>query len=221
MAEIGYILLLINILIYISGIKKATKKAYLVFTTYLIFIGVIEVLGVLFLKAKGGNLFLTHYYFIIQYLFLSYFYYLIIENCSVKKLIKTLTPLTLVSLSIQYFFYPDLFVIFNQYEIFICITPIVVYATCHLFQVFKTQNKKYIYITCGALLYFLPHALIFSSGNLMPQLPKKVNTIIWEINTIIYAVFLILIFVEWYTHFRKKAVFNKQQPVKLVQTRAF
>tara|TARA_B110001454_G_C12397804_1_gene299573 strand:+ start:148 stop:480 length:333 start_codon:yes stop_codon:yes gene_type:complete len=99
--------------------------------------------------------------------------------------------------------YPELYHIFNVYEIFICILPIVMYALSHLFQTLGNPDKKYIYITSGVLLYFLPHALIFSSGNLMPNLPESVNEIIWLVNDSLYIVFLLLIFVELYTHAKK------------------
>ena len=204
MAEFGYVLLFINILLYFFRLKVQKEKPYKIFSFYLLIIGFIQMAVEYYQNKLGGNLFLSHYYFISQTILLSYFYYSIIESSKVKKLIKIIVPFTIISLLIQYYLYPELYYVFNVYEIFICIIPVGAYALSHLFQTLGSSNKKYIYITSGILIYFLPHALVFSSGNLMPDLPKKVNQIIWIVNVSLYLIFLILIFVEWYKNFRKK-----------------
>ncbi len=203
-ANVGYVLLLINFLLFIKIVISKKEKPLRVFLFYLLTIVFIQIASEYF--HNTGNLFISHYYFISQTILLSYFYYLIIENDKVKKLIKIIASFTLISLAFQYFFYPELYDVFNVYEIFICIIPLVIYALSHLFQTLGNPNKKYIYITSGVLIYFSPHALVFSSGNLMPDLPGNVNRIIWLINVILYLVYLILIFVEWYKHFRKNSV---------------
>mgnify|MGYP000599965137 CR=1 FL=1 len=203
-AKIGYVLLFLNIAFYFLEFKKKIEKPYKIFSLYLLSLSLIQMGAEYYLKEGGKNLFLTHYYFIIQSLFLSVFYYFIIQSQKIKKLIKTVVLITLISLTIQYYLYPKLYYLFNVYEIFICIIPIVIYALSHLFQTLGNPNKKYIYITSGVLIYFLPHALVFSSGNLMPDLPANINQILWLLNAILYVFFLILIFVEWYKNFRKK-----------------
>jgi hypothetical protein len=203
-AEFGYILLFLAIVVYFFGLKRVNEKPYRLFTLYLFVIGIIQILSEVYKGINGGNLFLTHYYFIIQSVLLSSFYYAIIESPKVKKLIKIIVSFTIISLVIQYYFYPELYHVFNVYEIFICIIPLVMYALSHLFQTLGDSNKKYIYITSGALIYFLPHALVFSSGNLMPGLPENVNQLVWVINAALYLVFLILILLEWHKHFRKE-----------------
>jgi len=205
-ADFGYILLFINIIFYFLRFKKKIEKPYKILLFYLLIMGLIQIGAEYYLKKDEDNLFLTHYYFISQTVLLSYFYYLIIESNKIKKLIKVIVPFTLISLAIQYYIYPELYSVFNVYEIFICIIPLVMYALSHLFQTLGNSNKKYIYITSGVLVYFLPHALVFSSGNLMPDLPNNINQVIWLANAILYTLFLILIFVEWYKHFRKSAI---------------
>lgn len=200
-ANICYVILFTNIFIYFFTLKNKPEKPYKVFTLYLLVTVLIQIASEFF--HSTNNLFISHYYFISQAILLSYFYYLIIESNKIKKLIKFTTPFTLISLIIHYYIYPELYYVFNVYEIFICIIPIVIYALNHLFQTLGSPNKKYIYITSGILIYFLPHALVFSSGNLMPGLPEKVNQIIWLVNVVLYIVYLLLIFIEWYKHFRK------------------
>ena len=209
MAEFGYVLLFINTLLYFLRLKKQKEKPYKTLFFYLLSIGVIQIIAEYYQNRLGGNLFLTHYYFISQSIFLSFFYYQIIKSQIIKILIKITVPFTLISLTVQYYIYPELYYVFNVYEIFICIIPIVIYALNHLFQTLGSHNKKYIYITSGILIYFLPHALVFSSGNLMPDLSEKVNQVIWIINVVLYLVYLLLIFIEWYKHFRKQPLLNK------------
>jgi hypothetical protein len=203
MAEFGYVLLFINILLYFFRIKEQKEKPYKILFSYLLTIGFLQIIVEYYQNKLGGNLFLTHYYFISQSLLFSFFYYIIIKNQKIKTLIKIVVPITIGSLTVQYYLYPELYYVFNVYEIFICIFPIVIYALSHLFQTHGSPNKKYIYITSGILIYFLPHALVFSSGNLMPGLPSNVNQIIWLVNAVLYLIFLLLIFIEWYKHFRK------------------
>jgi hypothetical protein len=210
MAEFGYVLLFINIILYLSKYSKQKELPFKILFLYMLTIGVILYGGEHYQASEKGNLFLTHYYFISQSLLFSFFYYQIVQSPKIKKLIKIIVPTTLISLAIQYSIYPDLYYVFNVYEIFICIIPIVIYAISHLFQTLENSNKKYIYITSGVLIYFLPHALVFSSGNLMPNLPNNVNEIIWLVNVFLYIVYLILIFVEWYKHFRKNPVITHE-----------
>lgn len=207
-ANIGYIVLGINLLVYLIKNKVNDEKPYKVFIIYLSFLVSIQIIIEYIQKftPTGNNLYLTHYYFILQNIFLSYFYYLIIDSKKIRLVIKVMLPLTLISLIIQYFFYPELYYVFNVYEIFICTIPVVIYALNHLFQTLSNSNKKYIYITSGILIFFLPHALVFSSGNLMPNLSKDVNRIIWQLNIILVLVYQSLIFIEWFKNFRKKRI---------------
>jgi hypothetical protein len=208
--DIGYLILAINFILYLLKKNKNKELPYKVFILYLFVLVSIQLSGEYVQKftSSGNNLFLTHYYFILQNILLSYFYYLILKSKKVKQLIKFVLPLTLASLTIQYSFFPELYYVFNVFEIFVCLIPLVIYALSHLFQTLGSPNKKYIYITSGILIFFLPHALVFSSGNLMPDLPTNVNKIIWYLNIILVVVFQLLIFIEWYKHFRKVKVPN-------------
>ena len=202
-AEFGYALLFLNIIFYSSNFYKNKEAPFRVLFIYMLTIGLVQITGEAYLEAEKGNLFVSHYYFLSQSILFHVFYYLIVKSQKIKTLIKIVIPCTLISLAIQYYMYPELYHIFNVYEICICILPIVLYALSHLFQTLGNPDKKYMYITSGVLLYFLPHALIFSSGNLMPNLPDNVNEIIWLVNSSLYIIFLLLIFVELYTHSRK------------------
>lgn len=204
--DIGYLILGINLFVYLIKYKANKERPYKLFIIYLLLLVSIQIASEYVQKysANKNNLFLTHYYFVIQYILLSYFYYLIIKSKKIKRIIKIILPLTLISLAIQYLFYPELYHVFNVYEIFICIIPVVIYALSHLFQTLSSSNKKYIYITSGILIFFLPHALVFSSGNIMPNLSADVNKIIWHLNVILIVVYQSLIFIEWFKSFRKK-----------------
>ena len=88
----GYLILGINFIIYLLKFKKNIEHPYKIFLFYLLVLVSIQIISEYIQKAteSGNNLYLTHYYFIIQNILLSYFYYLIIEskNLSVTELPK-------------------------------------------------------------------------------------------------------------------------------------
>ncbi len=202
-AEFGYALLFLNLFFYFLNFHTYKEAPFRVLFLYMLAIALVQITGEAYLAAEKGNLFVSHYYFLSQSILFHVFYYRVVKSEKIKILIKIVIPFTIITLAIQYYMYPELYYIFNVYEICICILPIVLYALSHLFQTLGNPDKKYMYITSGVLLYFLPHALIFSSGNLMPNLPDNVNEIIWLVNSSLYIIFLLLIFVELYTHSRK------------------
>jgi len=197
--NIGHIFLGLNILVYLK-IFFQKKKVFKIFTFYLLIITIIQITSQIYTNLNKNNLFLSHYYFIGQFLFLSIFYYQLIKQIT---LIKVLTTLTIVALTVQYSLYPEKYFIFNLFEIIICSIPLIIYSFLFFIQNIDGVNKDFIYINSGVFIYILSSTLIFSSGNLMPNLPKNINKIIWLVNAFLYVLYQILIFVEWYKNLRK------------------
>jgi hypothetical protein len=63
-------------------------------------------------------------------------------------------------------------------------------------------DKKYFYIISGLFIYLIGSTLLFSTGNI--KLFTPIKKIVWLINSTLFIVFHILVFIEWYTHFRWK-----------------
>jgi len=199
----GYLILALNTFLFFKNYRK-NLVAFKLFTIYLALTLIIQLTSNYLSFYKLNNLHLSHYYFIEQFLLLSLFFKTVLEKKVLKKAISIILISVLIALSIYYVINPSHYNRFNIFEILITSVPLIVYCFFFFIQTIDGTNKKFIYITSGVLIYFLPHALVFSSGNLMPDLPDNVNIIIWLVNVFLYIVYLILIFVEWYKHFRKK-----------------
>lgn len=191
---------MLNSILYFKSYQK-NLIAFKVFSFYLFIILIIQVISSYLQEQELDNLYLSHYYFIIQFLFLSFFYSKLIKQIT---LIKVLTVIVIISIIIQFYISPEIYFTFNLFEIIICSLPIVLYSFLFLIQNIDKENKDFLYINSGIFIYILSSTLIFSSGNLMPNLSKSVNSIIWTVNVFLYLVYQILIFVDWYKNFRPK-----------------
>ena len=199
---LGIGILMLNSILYFKSYQK-NLIAFKVFSFYLFIILIIQVISSYLQEQELDNLYLSHYYFIIQFLFLSFFYSKLIKQIT---LIKVLTVIVIISIIIQFYISPEIYFTFNLFEIIICSLPIVLYSFLFLIQNIDKENKDFLYINSGIFIYILSSTLIFSSGNLMPNLSKSVNSIIWTVNVFLYLVYQILIFVDWYKNFRPKKI---------------
>ncbi|MCI2229310.1 hypothetical protein MC378_09050 [Polaribacter sp. MSW13] len=95
---------------------------------------------------------------------------------------------------------PKLLKEWNVLEIAITSIPLLIYS--FFFFVKKLDNnkdKKYIYFNSGFFIYTLCSTLIFSLGNIGT---RTLKLYVWNMNSFLYLLFQILIFVEWYKNFR-------------------
>ena len=149
------------------------------------------------------NLFLSHFYFILQFILLGVFYLKLYENDTLKQVAKLIIILTIAVLGIQYIITPEVFFKFNLFEINLTSLVLVTFSAIYFTKSLKKQ-KQFLYVNSGVFIYLLSSALIFSTGNLMKELDKSVNKIIWQVNAFLYVFFQILIFIEWYKNYRIK-----------------
>lgn len=189
--------LLINSILYAKRYKRLkTFIAFSYFVYYLSTSLVILLVSDIFAFLKLNNLFISHFYFLSQFLFLSLFYKSLF-NHKQQKLVTFILILVLLSLTIQYNLQPELFSKFNILEIFLCSFPLIIYAIIHLYNSL-TQKGTYMYINAGVLIYISTSTLIFILGDYLSQFSKsQVVKNIWLINKILYVVYLFLILIEW------------------------
>lgn len=200
---ISTIILLFNCIVFIKSFDKQIK-ALKFFVPYLIIILIIQVTSTVLGRLKIPNIYFSHYYFIAQFILLSLFYHRIFLSQTIKKIILLLIPPVLLGIGLQYFFDPSLYFKFNLIEIIVLTTPLIVYSFLFLVQTLSNPKKEFIYANSGILLYLLCSTLIFSSGNIMQTLPENINEMVWTANAFLYLVYQVLIFIEWYKHFRKQ-----------------
>src|SRR5690606_29715709 len=131
-ADIGYVLLLINCILLAKNVTKKSKP-FKVFFIYNLVMLLIQMISKVLFTLKMNNLFLSHFYFIFQFLILSYFYYILLDVAFQKRVVKIVSAITLLVLCIDYAWKPELFFSLNLLEIFVTSLPVVIYAAFHLY----------------------------------------------------------------------------------------
>jgi len=170
---------------------------------YLLITFIIQIIAHFFSERGKNNLFLSHYYFIGQFILLSAFYYQILKKGIHLKIIKLIFGIVLISLSIQFFITPKLYWKFSLLEVVICGIPLVLYALFYFYESFGVKYKKYLFFNAGVFFYLLSNTLIFTTGNYLVSSNSSFIGFIYDLNAFLYIVFQIFIFIEWYQNFRK------------------
>ena len=192
------LILAINIILYFKCYRK-NSIAFKVFTNYLLFIFIMELVSGYLRLNKENNLYLSHYYFIGQFIFLSLFYLFLEKKRLLKNGIRIILLLSLVSIGIYYLKNPKAYFSFNLFEIAITSIPLILFSFYFFIKKIDSDNHKFIYLNAGFFLYISCSTLLFSAGNIS----SSIKNIIWYSNVILYLVYQILVFVEWYKNFRK------------------
>ena len=197
-SKTSVLVLAINIILYFKSYRK-NSIAFKIFTHYLLFIFIIQLISGYMRFKQENNLYLSHYYFIGQFIFLSLFYLFLEEKSLFKNGIRTILFLALVSIGIYYLKNPQAYFSFNLFEIAITSIPLILFSFYFFIRKIDSDNHKFIYLNSGFFLYISCSTLLFSAGNIS----SSIKNIIWYSNAILYLVYQLLIVVEWYKNFRK------------------
>jgi hypothetical protein len=181
------------------------NKSYKYFTIYLIHIAIIQLLLFVFAKMSIRSVFLFHIYFIIQFIFLSLFYKSLLQ----KKWISYSIYIVLTVLIIQFLLDPSIIDRYNSLGVIVTQSVIVLYSILYFYKSL-TYKSEFILVNTGILLYFLTSIIFFSSNNTVINLniSLEVQRQLFAINNIVYFIFIILIFIEWWRNYRKKVTVN-------------
>ena len=205
--DLTFYLSLIYPLLYLKGFV-ANNKAFKIFTIYLLSIGVIMLFARLVIKVWEfeSNLFLSHFYYVIQFVLLSLFYFQLLRS----KWIYYIGGLVLLFLSYQYINDIQLYYRYNAIGMFLTHITLVVYALIYLYQSLDGK-KEFTIVNTGIFIYLLSSSLIFASGNLVfdIDIPKTFTALLVDINNFLFLAFQILIIIEWYLNYRKRKVIPK------------
>lgn len=196
--NLGVILLFINALLYsYSYFKNKKDKALRYFSIYLNLTFLVLSLSIVIIEYfnKTNNLFLSHFYFIFQFIFLSLFYKKFFTKTQ-KNWVNINFVLITVILVIQYYSNVSLFYKFNLLEILITSLPLVIYSIIHLYNSLGKPGK-YMYINSAILIYLSVSTLIFILGNLINSIDRSLANNVWVLNKVFYIGYLLLILFEW------------------------
>ncbi len=201
----GYFFLAINTLSFIISYTKK-DKALKYFIMYLILCCTIQYYSSYLSNLNEHNLFLSHYFFIGQFILLSLFFSTFYKLKKYKNLNRFLIVAVALSLITYLIKKPKIYVKWSELEIAITSIPLIIYSFYFFIKkIDSNTNKKYIYFNSGFFVYTLCSTLIFTLGNIGS---KEVKFYVWLFNSILYLFFQIAIFVEWYQNFRKPLNFK-------------
>ncbi len=198
-ANIGHILLLVNLMLFFKYRAKTVALSW--FWFYLLVCLAIQGISKVMNYNKVPNLHLSHFYFISQLVLLGAFYGKMWKKVIQRRMIAIIITMVLVVLGVQYYMKPELYYQFNLLEVVITSLPIVAFSIIHFYKALE-NDVPYLYINSGICLYLLSSTLIFSAGNFVNASDATLNTLLWLINSILYIVFQVLIFMEWYKNLR-------------------
>ncbi|WP_298767243.1 hypothetical protein [uncultured Polaribacter sp.] len=199
----NYILVVLNTLLYFIGYRN-NSVAYKIICFYLLLCTIVQGYSSYLASFSKPNLFLSHYYFVGQFLLLSLFYKQILKGAIKKKVINLCLLIVPILVAIIYIVKPEEYLRFNLIEVIITSLPLVFFAFLFFLENLNF-SKKFIYFNSGVFVYLIASTFLFSVGNYIveAEIAKSITSYVWILNNIMYSIYLLLIFVEWYKNFLK------------------
>jgi hypothetical protein len=200
--NIGNILLFINLVLFVKCFSRQ-GKAFLIFTFYLVLMFFIQLSSNMMTKFGINNLYLSHFYFIGQFLVLSLFYGTIFKTQKLKRYVLIMGLIGLAVVACQYILDPSQFFKFNLFEISITSLLVLILAVIHLYNML-TEKKEFYYINWGIIIYLFGSTILFIAGNLIVTLNSEYTKLPWILNAFLYIIYQLFILMEWNKSFSKK-----------------
>lgn len=193
----------INWLLFGVLSAKTKKKTHTILMIYLMTIFGVQIYSAWLAFNGNYNLHISHFYFILQLLLLSYFYYTICTQQIQKILIKYSTLVCFIILSIQYIIHPETYFKFNNLEIFLTSFLLIVYTLFHFYNLLSAK-KSFLFFNIGLFFYLFSSTVLFLVGNLLVIL--DIGSINFDINNILFIIFQVFVFMEWIKLYFKKEI---------------
>lgn len=195
----GYLILFINCIVY-SKDYVCADRSFKIFAVYLLGTAVIQFISKILVEVDINNLFLSHFYFIGQFVALNLFFKSLLQLKAQQKIANYLLYFGLAVLAIQYVLQPEAWFKFNLFEIFITAFLSIVLAAMHLFNML-TSVKKFYYCTIGILFYLFSSTVLFIVGNLTVFLSREYQLLPWTLNASMVVIYQLFILFEWKVSF--------------------
>lgn len=202
--------LFVNALLFVILAVKTKKKTHTILMVYLLVILGVQLYSASLAFNGNYNLHLSHFYFILQFLILGYFYYCICIQSLQKNLIKYSMILCMFILGIQYSISPETYFKFNNLEIFLTSYVLIIYTLFHFYNLLSAK-KTFLFFNIGLSFYLFGSTVLFLVGNLSSVIDIK--AINFDINNILYVIFQMFVFVEWIHLYFKKEKLNLKKVI--------
>jgi len=195
----------VGVIYAIYWFKVKGEKAYTYLTAYLVLTTIINLIMTYYAINKWNNLFLSHFYFMIQFIFLSQFYYELFKKEQLR-FVRYVQLLVLIILTCNFIIEPLIFFRFSLLEVFLTSFSLFLFSVVHLYNSL-VKKGKYLFFNAGILIYSSISTLIFFLGNYLSlgstDMSRDIKLNIWNINVLITLVYQVLIFLEWKTNISK------------------
>ncbi len=194
-------------LLYFIGFSKQ-GKAYRIFTIYLTVILAIDFISAHLWDWFGVyNIFTAHFYDLLQFVLLSYFYGNLLNT---KKQLYTVYLLLIILpafLLIRYVLNPQMFFEYSLLETYLTTIPIIIYATMHLYNHLGKKTEFY-YVNIGLLFYLFGSTVIFLLYELLMMFEKysAFTSNLLSLNIVLQYIKFGFFFYQW-----KLIYFNKNE----------
>lgn len=204
LADIGNVVLFLNLVLFVKCFSTQ-ERAFSIFTFYLALMFLIQMSSGMMSQFGINNLYLSHLYFIGQFLILSLFYGTIFKTQKLKKHTLLIGTIGLAIIAVQYIFDPRQFFKFNLFEISITSLLVLIFAVIHLYNML-TEKKEFYYINWGIIIYLFGSTILFIAGNLIVTLNREYTKLPWILNAFLYIVYQLFITFEWFKNYSKRAI---------------
>jgi len=186
---------------------KGRDVLYRIITIYLVLLFCEELLcNIIGFLYPNSNFFLSHYYFIFQFITLNVFFYKSFSSKRLKQIMVIVFVSVLFFLGFQYYKRPSLYWEFNLVEVAITSIPLLFYAFYFIVSNLKADKHNYFYFCNGLIIYVMSSAGIFLSGNTDSVILTEPFILdFWFFNSLFYILYQFLIYKEWKAlNFRRK-----------------
>jgi membrane-associated HD superfamily phosphohydrolase len=197
--EVSVCVLAINAFLFFKSYRNRTV-AFKIIAFYLLYTLILQLRMFYLASLKEDNLPYSHFYFIGQLVFLSFFFMEELKNKTLSKRIKTYLLFALIALGIYYSLYPESYEKFNTFEIVVTSFPLLVYCFIFFTKRVGSSNNNFMFFIAGLFLYILCSTLLFAAGNVK----ASIKPYIWAFNVVLYLIYQLCILLEWYKNVRPK-----------------
>lgn len=195
---LGLLFLLVNAIRFCLT-QKGKNVLYRIITVYLVLLFLEELAcNIIGFLHPGSNFFLSHYYFIFQFIILSLFFKKIFASAFLKRMVILILVVVVSALIVQYSNEPNIYWQFNLFEVGITSIPLIVYSLIFLVQNFKKEKHQYFYFCNGLIVYLSSSASIFLTGNSDSVIFTEPFILdFWFFNSLFYILYQFLVYKEW------------------------
>lgn len=204
-----YLLIVAVVLFFTYSYFRKRSVSTLYFVSYIWAMLLTNLLSSISNRLGFSNLYLSHFYFWIQFVIISLLFRSILVGRISKKIITYVLGVVPVILLIQYVRIPGIFFKMNPLEVLLCSLPLCTYAIFYLFQLLEERSKKWLFFSTGLFIYLMCSSIVFVGANFFNEKFAKMpfwGKNFWIINNFVYMLYLVLLIVEWVVSFRKTNV---------------